>query len=354
MEIPFWFQLTTYIVLLLILAFDVVWAYRRPHIPSMLECALWIGFYVALALVFAGTIFLIGRPETGTQFITGWLTEYSLSVDNLFVFLLVMGSFAVPRKYQQPILMVGIILSLVFRGGLIVLGAALVQSFSWIFYIFGAFLIWTAYQQAFTGNEEEEQTENRIVRLMRRVLPITDEFDGSKLRTVIDGKKMWTPVLLVIVSLGIVNVIFALDSIPAIFGITTDPFIVFTTNVFALMGLRQLYFMLGGLIEKLQYLKYGIAFILAFIGVNLVLNAMRHNELPFIDGGHHLDWVPEIPTWMSLLVILGSMAVAVLTSLVKVAVDRRAGRLPAGPVEAGDEPELTPAGERARDESEER
>jgi len=326
-DLPLWFEIGTYVVLTIILAVDVVIAYRRPHVPSTKESALWIAFYVSLALIFAGLMFVIGNAEQGTQFITGWLTEYSLSIDNLFVFLLIMGSFKVPKKYQQPILMVGIILSLVFRGIFILLGVALIERFSWIFYIFGAFLVWTAYQQAFTGHDDEEQTESFIVRLMRKVIPITEVYDGSKMRTVIDGKRMWTPVVLVICALGVTNVIFALDSIPAIFGITTDAFLVFTTNVFALMGLRQLYFLLGDLVDKLQYLKYGIAFILAFIGVNLVFHAMHANELPFINGGHAIEWAPDIPTWVSLLVILGSMTVAVIASLLKIRADLKAGIL---------------------------
>jgi tellurite resistance protein TerC len=317
LALPAWFEMGTYVVLVLILAVDVFLAYKRPHVPSTRESALWITFYVTLALVFAGLMFLLGDAEHGGQFIAGWLTEYSLSIDNLFVFLIIMSRFAVPRKYQQEILMVGIILALVFRAIFIVLGAQLIANFSWIFYIFGLFLVWTAYRQAFTGHEDEEEMENGIIRFLRKRIPITDEYDGGKLRIVKDGKRIFTPVLVVFIALGTTDLVFAIDSIPAIFGITQSPFIVFTANVFALMGLRQLYFLLGDLVDKLVYLKYGIAFILGFIGVKLFLHALHENELPFINGGEHVEWAPEIGTWTSLIVIIASMAVAVIASLIK-------------------------------------
>ncbi|WP_246140134.1 TerC family protein [Protaetiibacter larvae] len=323
MALPLWFEIGTYVVLGLILAFDLILAYRRPHVPSTRESALWIGFYVALALVFAGLMLWLGDAEHAGQFVAGWLTEYSLSIDNLFVFLLIMARFQVPRRYQQEILMVGIILALVFRGIFILLGAALIENFSWVFYIFGAFLVYTAIQQVRTGHEDEVERESRLLGWFRKRVAITDTFDGSKVRTVIDGRKVFTPVLMVFVALGTTDLVFALDSIPAIFGITRSPFIVFTANVFALMGLRQLYFLLGDLVEKLVYLKYGIAFILAFIGVKLVLHALHENELPFINGGHGVEWAPEISTWVSLGVIVVAMTVAVVASLVKMRISPR-------------------------------
>ena len=219
--------------------------------------------------------------------------------------------------------MVGIILALVFRGIFILLGAALISNFSWIFYIFGLFLIYTAANQAFTSHDDEMENENRLIRILRRRIAITDTYEGAKLKTTIDGKRMFTPVLIVFIALGTTDLVFALDSIPAIFGITTEPFIVFTANVFALMGLRQLYFLLGDLVEKLVYLKYGIAVILAFIGVKLFFHALHENELPFINGGHHVEWAPEIGTFASLGVIVGAMAVAVVASIVKLKVDAR-------------------------------
>ena len=321
--LPAWFEITAYVVLLLILAADLVLAYKRPHIPSTRESALWVTFYVVLALIFAGLMYWQGSIDHAAEFIAGWVTEYSLSIDNLFVFVIIMARFSVPRKYQQEVLMVGIIIALVLRGIFILLGAQLIENFSWIFYFFGAFLLYTAVRQVFETHDDMEETESGVIRFLRKRIAITNEFDGAKLRTVIDGKKVFTPILIVFIAIGTTDLVFALDSIPAIFGITQDPFIVFTANVFALMGLRQLYFLLGDLIDKLEYLHYGIAFILGFIGVKLVFHALHENELPFINGGKGVEWAPEISTWTSLAVILSAMAVAVVASLIKIRVDAR-------------------------------
>ncbi len=323
MELPIWFEWTALAVLVLILAADVVLAYRRPHVPSTRESAAWIGFYVALALVFAGILWWVGGAEPAQQFVAGWLTEYSLSVDNLFVFLILLGRFAVPRADQQALLMGGILIALVLRGIFILVGSALITNFVWIMYFFGAFLLYTAANQAFTGHADEEAEESAIVRFLQRRIPFTSAFDGTRLRATVDGRRVFTPVLLVLVSLGVTDLVFALDSIPAIFGITQDAFLVFATNVFALMGLRQLYFLLGALVERLRYLKYGIAVILAFIGVELILHAMHENALPFLNGGEGIEWAPEFPTWVTLSVIVGAMAVAVVASLVALRLDRR-------------------------------
>jgi tellurite resistance protein TerC len=325
--LPAWFEITSYVVLLGILAFDLILAYRRPHVPSTKESAIWVSFYVGLALVFALLMLWQGSVDHAAEFIAGWVTEYSLSIDNLFVFVIIMAKFAVPRKYQQEVLMVGILIALLLRGLFILLGAQLIESFSAIFYIFGAFLIYTAIRQAFENHSDMEQQENGIIRFLRKRVAISDTYDGAKVRTVVDGKKVFTPILVVFVALGLTDLVFAIDSIPAIFGITTDPFIVFTANIFALMGLRQLYFLLGDLIDKLEYLHFGIAFILAFIGVKLFFHALHVNELPFINGGEHVEWTPEISTWTSLAVILSAMIIAVAASLVKIRMDsRRASR----------------------------
>ncbi|HEX6954638.1 MAG TPA: TerC family protein [Agromyces sp.] len=345
--LPVWFEVGSLVVLTLILVADLLLVIKRPHVPSFRESTLWVVFYIVLALIFAGLMFVIGDAEHGAQFLAGWLTEYSLSIDNLFVFVIIMARFAVPRKYQQEVLMVGIILALVLRGIFILLGAQLIANFSWIFYIFGVFLLWTAFNQAF-GDHEDEGKDSALIRVLRRRLAITNDYDGIKLRTTIDGRRFFTPMLIVFVAIGTTDLIFALDSIPAIFGITESPFIVFTANVFALMGLRQLYFLLGGLLERLEYLKYGIAFILAFIGVKLVLHAMHENELPFINGGEHIEWAPDISTWTSLAVIIGAMAVATVASLVKANLDaKRRGHT------LGEEiPHFTEEGDRAeRDET---
>ena len=319
LELPVWFEVGSLVVLTLILIADLLLVIKRPHVPSFKESTLWVVFYVALALIFALLMFLLGDAQHAGEFITGWLTEYSLSIDNLFVFVIIMARFAVPKKMQQEVLMVGIILALIFRGVFILLGAQLIENFSWIFYIFGAWLIWTAYQQAFISHDDDR--DNPLVRMLRRRVRISDDFDGIKLRTTVDGTRVFTPILFVFIAIGTTDLLFALDSIPAIFGITQSAFIVFTANIFALMGLRQLYFLLGGLLERLEYLKYGIAFILAFIGVKLVLHALHVNELPFLNDGEPIDWAPEISTWASLGVIVAAMAVATIASLVKARVD---------------------------------
>jgi len=310
LALPLWFEIGALVILTLILVADLLIVFKRPHVPSMREATLWVGFYVGLM-----------GPEAGGQFIAGWLTEYSLSIDNLFVFVIIMARFQVPRKYQQEVLMVGIIIALVLRGIFILLGAQLIENFSWIFYIFGAFLLYTAVHQAVAKDPEEDEAENGLIRLLRKRMRISPDFNGSKLRTLVDGRKIFTPMLIVLLAIGTTDLVFALDSIPAIFGITTSPFIVFTANVFALMGLRQLYFLLGGLLERLEYLKYGIAFILFFIGVKLVLHALHTNEVAFINGGNGVAWAPEIDTWTSLGVIVLSMAVATVASVIKASRD---------------------------------
>ena len=315
--LPLMFEIVSMVVLTLILLADVLIIFKRPHIPSAKESTLWVVFYALLALGFGGLIAWLGNAEAASQFYAGWLTEYSLSVDNLFVFVIIMGRFSVPKKYQQEVLMVGVIMALVLRGLFIVAGAALIESFSAIFYLFGAFLIYTAYHQAFRTEDDDEESESKLIVLLRKRIHVAKDFDGAKVRTVIDGKKVFTPMIVVFTAIALTDVMFAFDSIPAIFGITTDAFIVFAANVFALMGLRQLYFLLGGLLDKLEYLKYGIAFILGFIGVKLVAHAMHVNELPFINGGKSIDWAPEISTNTSLIVIVASITVAAIASAIK-------------------------------------
>lgn len=318
MESPsyFWFQTISTIVLVAILVADLILAVKRPHIPSAKESTAWVSFYAVLALVFAAILWYLFGALRATEFIAGWLTEYSLSIDNLFVFVLIMSRFAVPKLYQQQVLMVGIIMALVLRGLFILVGAALIEQFSWIFYIFGAFLLYTAYHQAFRTHEDDDQTESKLIKFLRKRVHVSDGFDGAKLTTLVNGRRAFTPMLVVFAAIAMTDVMFAFDSIPAIFGITTDPFIVFTANLFALMGLRQLYFLLGGLLDRLEYLKYGISFILAFIGFKLIAHAMHVNELPFINGGQHIEWAPEINSITSLGVIVLSIAVSAVVSLV--------------------------------------
>ena len=327
-ELPAAFQAASLVAVVAILLLDLALVRRRPHVPSVRESVVWVLVYVGLALVFAGLVALVGGPAPAGEFVAGWLTEYSLSVDNLFVFLLIMSSFAVPREQQQRVLMVGIIVALVLRGAFILAGAALIERYTWVFYLFGAFLVWTAVRllREGAGSGDEPYEENRLVRGLRRVLPMSPTYDGGRVRTVHEGRRVFTPLVVVFVAIGTTDVLFAFDSIPAIFGLTHDPFIVFTTNVFALMGLRQLYFLLGGLLDRLVYLPYGLAAILAFIGVKLVLEALATNSLGFVNGGEPVPWAPEVPTWVSLTVIAGALAVATVASLVRARHDLAAAR----------------------------
>src|SRR5215218_8358077 len=317
MDLPAWFSIATFVGLTALLLADLAIVARRPHEPSVKEASLWVSFYVGLALLFGLVLLVVTGGEFAGEFYAGWLTEYSLCIDNLFVFVIIMARFQVPRKLQQEALMVGIIIALVLRGIFILLGAAVIERFTWVFYIFGAFLVYTAINLVRHRDEEDEYEENAFIRRMRKVLPITQDYHGSKIRITENGKKFWTPMIVVFLALGTTDLLFALDSIPAIFGLTKEPFIVFTANVFALMGLRQLYFLLGGLLKRLVYLSMGLAVILAFIGVKLVMEALHTNELPFINGGEHIEAVPEIPIWLSLTIILGVLVVATVASLLK-------------------------------------
>ncbi|MFE8887707.1 TerC family protein [Pseudarthrobacter enclensis] len=289
---------------------------RKPHEPSIGESARWSAFYIGLALLFGVGIGMVSGWNFGGEYFAGYLTEKALSIDNLFVFLIVMSGFAVPKKYQQKVLMVGIIIALVLRGGFIAIGATLIENFSWIFYIFGALLLFLAYKQAF-GGHDSNPADGKFMQLVRRVVPLTDEYHEDKITVKQGGKRFATPMLLTIIAIGFVDLIFAVDSIPAIYGLTNEAYIVFTANAFALMGLRQLFFLIGGLLERLVYLAQGLAVILAFIGVKLVFHALHVNELPFVNGGQPLLWVPEIPIWFSLLFIFATIVVATVASLVK-------------------------------------
>ncbi|BBX29012.1 TerC family protein [Mycolicibacterium alvei] len=305
----------TLAVTIAVLLFDVVVIGRRPHEPTTRETATYLSMYIGMAVAFGVWVWYFHGSQFGLEFFAGWLTEYSLSVDNLFIFLIIMASFKVPRIYQQQALLVGIILALIFRGIFIALGAVAINEFSWVFYIFGAFLVYTAINLVRDTNHDDDG-DNGVVRFARKHLRTTDKWDGLKLWVHENGKRLMTPMFLVIVALGTTDLLFALDSIPAIYGLTQEPYLVFTANVFALMGLRQLYFLLGDLLKRLVYLSQGLAFILAFIGVKLVLHALHENELAFINGGEPVH-VPEIPTLASLGVIVVTLAITTIASLYK-------------------------------------
>jgi tellurite resistance protein TerC len=289
---------------------------RKPHEPTVGESARWSVFYISLALLFGLGIGMVSGWGFGGEYFAGYLTEKALSIDNLFVFLIIMSGFAVPKAYQQKVLMIGIIIALVLRGIFIAVGATLIENVSWIFYVFGALLLVLAWRQAF-ADHDSDPSNGRAVRLARRLLPITDDYHRDRISVRVDGKRFFTPMLLALVAIGFVDLVFAVDSIPAIYGLTEEAYIVFTANAFALMGLRQLFFLIGGLLERLVYLAQGLAVILAFIGVKLVLHAMHVNELPFVNGGQNILWAPEIPIWFSLLFIGATVAVATVASLRK-------------------------------------
>ncbi|PWN02241.1 tellurium resistance protein TerC [Nocardioides silvaticus] len=309
-----------------VLLFDVVVIARDPHEPTMKECAVALCFYIGAAIAFGLFVWLHHGHDYGIEFYTGWLTEYSLSIDNLFVFIILMSALKVPRKYQQEALLVGIVLALIFRGIFIALGYALIENFSWVFYIFGAFLVYTAYGlvRSYRSHEDEHPEDNRIVKFARSHLNVGEKYHGLKLWYHENGARVVSPIVIVIIALGVTDILFALDSIPAIFGITQEPYLVFTANVFALMGLRQLYFLLGGLLKRLVYLSLGLAFILAFIGVKLFLHALHENELPFINGGEHVKSAPEISSLVSLGVIIVTLVLTAVASLVKSSKDPEA------------------------------
>ena len=301
-------------VTLAVLLIDVVMIALRPHEPTFRELAIALTIYVGLAVLFGVFVWQHHGSTYGLEFFAGWLTEYSLSVDNLFIFLIIMASFKVPRARQQEALLVGIILALVFRAVFIALGAVAIAQFSWIFYLFGLFLVYTAVKLV-QNTDHEDDAENTVVRLVRRHYRLATHWEsGLKLFVKENGVRLLTPMALVIVALGTTDILFALDSIPAIYGLTREPYLVLTANIFALMGLRQLYFLLGDLLKRLVFLSQGLAILLAFIGAKLILHALHENEVPFINGGHHVN-VPEISTGLSLGVIVVTLVTTAVVSL---------------------------------------
>jgi tellurite resistance protein TerC len=307
-------------LMVLILAIDIFVIGRRPHEPSMKEAGTWIGVFVGLAILFGLGVWFVSGPRYAGEFFAGWLTEYSLSIDNLFIFVIIMTKLKVPRQYQQFALLVGIILALIFRGIFIALGAAAINRFVWVFFLFGAFLIYTAVRLVidYRKHEEEDAPDNAVMRYVKKHFNATDDFRGTKLTVVENGKRLITPMLFVIIALGSTDLLFALDSIPAIYGLTQEPYLVFTANVFALMGLRQLYFLIGGLLKRLVYLSIGLSVILAFIGLKLVFHALH--------SYHLADWAPyggEIPIWLSLTVIIATLVITTVASLAKSSRDER-------------------------------
>ncbi|GAB15169.1 putative TerC family integral membrane protein [Arthrobacter globiformis NBRC 12137] len=313
MEVPPIVWILTVAGIIALLVFDFFFHVRKAHTPSLKESATWSAIYVGMALVFGLGVWFFGGSKMGTEYFAGYVTEKALSVDNLFVFLIIMSSFKVPRADQQKVLLFGIVFSLLARTGFIFLGAALINSFAWVFYIFGLILLITAGNLLKPDNHDDD-SDTLVVQLAKKFLPASEHFDGDKLFTEVDGKRVLTPMLLVMVAIGATDILFALDSIPAIFGLTQNVFIVFTATAFSLMGLRQLFFLIDELLDRLIYLSYGLAAILGFIGVKLILHALHENNLPFINDGEHVN-VIEISTGTSLSVILGVLAVTIIGSV---------------------------------------
>jgi tellurite resistance protein TerC len=325
MTVPVWVWLATVGGLLALLALDLIIVDRKPHEVTVGEAARWVVFYVAVAVLFGIGIWVFSDGTHAGEYFAGYITEYSLSVDNLFIFLVIMSAFSVPVIHQHKVLLVGIVLALVLRGIFIAVGAAAIAQFSWVFYVFGAFLVYTAIklsQSKLGGEDDEEYEENRVTKWARKLFPVTNDYHEGSVFTRIDGRRFATPLFIVMIAIGSADLMFAVDSIPAIFGLTKEPFLVFAANAFALMGLRQLYFLLGGLLRRLVYLSIGLAVILGFIGVKMILEALHTNALPFLNGGQPLP-VPTVNIAVSLSVIVGVLVITAVASLLKTRRDVR-------------------------------
>ena len=316
---PWVWQLSIGLITLVILG-DLIYQIRKPHEPTFKESAIQSVIYIGLALLFTFVVTEVWGARFGGEYLAGFITEKSLSVDNLFVFLVIFTKFAVPRRLQSQALLIGIVLALILRGIFIAAGAAAIERFSWVFYIFGFFLLYTAvlliWDTLKAGSHDEKVPGGKATAFIKRHFPTVDEYHGSKLTIVQNGKRFITPLMLVMIAIGMTDLLFALDSIPAVYGLTNEPYIVFMANAFALMGLRQLYFLLSGLMERLKYLGVGLAIILAWIGVKLVIHALHKNELPFLNNGEAIKAIPEIETNVSLGFIIVTLVVTTIVSLI--------------------------------------
>lgn len=327
MHVDLWEWIVLAVVVVGLILFDLLGHVRKAHEPSIREAATWTAIYMSLALVFAALTFIRHGATFATEFLAGYITEYSLSLDNIFVFIMVIAAFKIPRIYQQKVLMYGIVIALVLRFIFIMVGAALVQRFVWVFFIFGLWMLYTAVKQVLdavretragddaVGEAEEEYRPNAVTRFVNRIFPVTRDFVGDRLVLKRDHKLWLTPLAVCIVSIGTIDLMFALDSIPAIFGLTREPFLVFSSNAFALLGLRQLFFLVDGLLERLIYLHFGLAAILGFIAVKLLLHAFHGYGL--------LHMIPEPTIVVSVGFIVAAIMLTVIASLIG---SKRAGR----------------------------
>ncbi|WP_233558388.1 TerC family protein [Tessaracoccus sp. OH4464_COT-324] len=314
-EITWAVWLVTIVVIAGLLAFDFIFHVRKAHVPTLKEAAVWSAVYVGLAILFGVFVWWYFGSITGVEYFQGYVLEKALSVDNLFVFLIIMGSFKVPAEDQQKVLLFGIVFALITRSIFIFLGKAALDAAQWVFYIFGIFLLWTALHMVMPEKETEDEANNFMIRLVKRFLHTSDHYDGDKLFTYVDGKRVLTPMLLVMLAIGGTDILFAFDSIPAIYGVTTNVYLVFSATAFSLMGLRQLYFLIDGFLDRLVYLKYGLTAILAFIGIKLIIHALHENNVPFINGGEPVHLIPEIDPYQSLVVVAGLLVLTIIASL---------------------------------------
>ena len=305
-------------IILTMIVVDIVGHVRTPHEPTLKEATWWSVAYIAIALIFGAIVWAVWGSQYGQEYLGGYITEKALSIDNLFVFVIILSTFRVPRKNQQEVLLVGIVIALVLRLIFILAGAALIENFSWVFYIFGAWLLWTAISQVREGSSDDDDEEYRppsIVRWVSKVVPVTDGFIGSRMLYRHGGRTYVTPMLLCVIAVGTADVMFAVDSIPAIYSLTNEAYLVFAANAFSLLGLRQLYFLIDGLLDRIIFLHYGLAAILGFIGFKLVNHALHTNELPFINGGQPIVAVPEPSIAFSLGFIVVTILITVAASL---------------------------------------
>ena len=321
MNVELWVWLATVGILSSIILGDLVYQIRHPHEPTFKESAIQSAIYMSAALLFTFVVAWVWPGQFSSEYLAGFITEKALSVDNLFVFLIIFTQFKVPRHLQSEALLVGIVIALIMRGIFIAAGAAFIERFSWAFYLFGAFLVFTAIKLIKNTVEElkphhvAEEEESRFMSWVKSWLPTTDDYRGTKLSIVENGKRYFTPLMLVMIAIGFTDLLFALDSIPAVYGLTNEPYIVFVANAFALLGLRQLYFLLSGLMQRLRYLGFGLSIILGWIGAKLLIHALHKNELAFINGGEAVKIIPEISTGLSLGVILVTLVATTTWSL---------------------------------------
>ncbi|VEI12398.1 Inner membrane protein alx [Trueperella bialowiezensis] len=313
-----WFAL--FAIIFVMILWDLLGHVRKPHEPTLKEAAIWSVFYIAIALLFGVLMYFRHSPEFATEYFAGYLTEKSLSLDNIFVFIIIIAAFRVPRIYQQKVVMWGIVIALVLRFAFIMVAAAIIEQFAWVFFIFGAWMLYTAIDQIKDGVEQErdrrnpnaadpsdEYQPNALTRFVSRIFRVTDGYVGQRLVVRRDGKTWITPLMLCVIAIGSVDIMFALDSIPAIYGLTSEPFIVFAANAFSLLGLRQLYFLVDGLLDKLIYLHFGLAFILGFIALKLLVHAFHGYDM--------LTFIPEPTPVQSVIVILIAIGITVIASI---------------------------------------